>query len=193
MEARQGSNTAEAVGAWFSKPQSKTQPPPAGFGPAASAHAGVDEDSVVQYVLPGDVAWGAPGGNSNGYHVEHAGYSAETDADWASAPNTAMLALSAKHVAKACNFFDVPRVRLSLDEVAVCTRDALIRKGVLTGALSGSKGGLCGHRDLTDVWQNWAKFGLPNPRSGPNPWWPSHTDPGGDFPWTSYLELLSLV
>jgi peptidoglycan hydrolase-like protein with peptidoglycan-binding domain len=191
MEARQGSNTAEAVGAWFAKPQSKSPgPPPPGFAPKASAHAGVDEDSVVQYVLPGDVAWGAPGGNSNGYHVEHAGYSAETDSDWASPANESMLRLSARHVAKACNFFGLPRARLSIDEVAVCTRDALIRKGQLHGTLSGSTGGICGHFALTSVWQNWRYYGLPNPKAGPSPWWPDHTDPGAHWPWDHYLELL---
>lgn len=191
MEARQGSNTAEAVGVWFSKPQMKTPGPVLpGFGPRASAHAGVDQDSVVQYVLPGDVAWGAPGGNSNGYHVEHAGYSAETDADWASPANEAMLLLSAGHVAKACNYFGLPRVRLSLEEVAVCTRDALIRKGAIGGQLSGSRGGICGHFDLTRVWQDWQHYGLPNPKAGPNPWWPDHTDPGGSWPWNHYLDLL---
>jgi N-acetyl-anhydromuramyl-L-alanine amidase AmpD len=191
MEAKQSSTTAEAVGVWFAKPQSPISPPPPGFAPKASAHVGFDRDSGVQYVRPSDIAWGAPGGNFQGYHIEHAGYSAETDADWASADNDAMLRLSAQHAAKAVRHFGLSVTRLSLDEVAACTRDALIRKGELQGVLSGSVGGLCGHKDLTDAWQAWAHYGLPNPKAGPNPWWPSHTDPGGHFPWSHYLELLT--
>jgi hypothetical protein len=187
MEARQGSNTAEAVGAWFAKPQSPVSPPPPGFAPKASAHAGFDRDSGVQYVLPRDVAWGAPGANSNGYHVEHAGYSAELDADWASPDNGAMLRLSAQHAAKAAQHFGFELRRLSLDEVAVCTRDALIRKGVLHGQLSGSRGGICGHFDSTRVYQDWKHYGLPNPKT--MGFWPDHTDPGAHFPFERYLEL----
>lgn len=188
MEAKRSSNTAEAVGAWFAKPQSPISPPPAGFAPKASAHVGFDQDSGVQYVLPKDVAWGAPGGNSGGYHVEHAGYSAELDADWASPDNVSMLRLSAAHAAKAARYFGFEIRRLSLDEVAALTRDALIRKGAIHGEdLSGITGGFCGHKDLTLVWQAWQKYDLPNPRrSG---WWPDHVDPGVHFPWDRYLDL----
>lgn len=185
MQAKQGSATAEAVGAWFAKPQSPISPPPPGFAPKASAHVGFDQDSGVQYVLPSDVAWGAPGGNSNGYHAEHAGY---INSDRTDANNDSMLRLSAKHAAKAARHFGLGIKRLSLDEVAVLTRDALIRKGQLQGALSGATGGFCGHKDLTDVWQAWAKYKLPNPRA--SGWWPDHVDPGVGFPFDRYIELI---
>jgi len=180
MQDRQSSSTAEAVGAWFSSPTSRE----------TSSHSGFDQDSGVQYVLPNDVAWGAQGANSNGYHVENAGFVSETAEDWARPENESMLRLNARHAALACNFFGIPRRQLSLAEVAECTRDAIIRKGQLAGALSGNPGGLCGHFDVTRVWQDWAHYGLPNPRKMAKPFWPSHTDPGPGFPWAHYIELL---
>jgi len=181
MENRQTSNTAEAVGAWFSSSDSRD----------ASSHCGCDRDSVVQYVMPNDIAWGAPGANWCGYHVENAGYSAQTASDWATPDNGMMLQLNAEHVAKACEYFGIPKVRLTLDEVAMCVRDALIVQGKKGGQPSSHPGGICGHFDVTRVWQDWRRFDLPNPKlSG---WWPDHTDPGSSFPWDHYMELLRAV
>lgn len=72
MEAPEGPNTAENVGRWFAGPDS-----------TGSTQYGVDNNSAVGYVHERDIAWGAPGLNHNGIHLELAGYARQTAAQWA--------------------------------------------------------------------------------------------------------------
>lgn len=76
--------------------------------PQASAHYCVDTDSIVRCVLDKDVAWHAPGANSNGIGIEHAGYAAQRPADWADAYSEAELGISALLTRDLCNRFTIP-------------------------------------------------------------------------------------
>lgn len=116
MEAAEASTTAENVARWFA----------GASAPRASAHYCVDADSVVQCVREEDVAWHAPGANSTGIGIEHAGYARQTRAQWLDDYSSAMLTLSARLVADICR-------RWAIDPVFVGT-DALKRgeRGITT-------------------------------------------------------------
>ena len=97
MEMDETTTTAERCAAWFQNPSAKV-----------SAHYCVDSDSIVQCVREKDVAWHAPGANSDGIGIEHAGRAAQTTADWLDAYGQAMLALSAELVAGVCGRYRIP-------------------------------------------------------------------------------------
>lgn len=178
MEAPKKPDTAEGVAAWFA---GKLGPPP-----EASAHLCVDGDSAVRCVLPEHQAAAAPGANTIGYHVEHAGYAAQTDAGWADDYSQRMLVISAREAAKQCARFGIKVRRYSLEDLAAellayCNGEASLG------------GGFCGHADVNAVWRDWKKYGLPKP--GTHPRAPSkagdHVDPGGAFPWSTYLNRVA--
>lgn len=108
MESDEKPGTARAVAKWFA----------GASAPQASAHYCVDALEIVQCVAELDVAWGAPGANRNGIHVEHAGRASQDVAGWEDAPSRAMLALSAPLVASICVRWGLPIVRPSLAEIA---------------------------------------------------------------------------
>jgi len=184
MEAPEKPDTAEGVASWFHGARGKP--------PDASAHVCGDGDSIVQCVKPNDVAWGAQGGNSISYHCEQAGYASWSRDKWLTANNLAMLKLMASHVHLALAHFKLPAVALTDDDVAACVRDSLIAQGRISGALSGVVGGICEHRQLTHVWQQWARYGLPDPRKEPKPFWPTHVDCGDGYPMDVFLDLVKV-
>lgn len=98
MEAAEASTTAENVAAWFA----------GAAAPQASAHFCVDADSVVQCVQVSDTAWAAPGANANGIQIEHAGYAAQSAAQWADEYSQALLHRSADLVARLCSEHSIP-------------------------------------------------------------------------------------
>jgi N-acetyl-anhydromuramyl-L-alanine amidase AmpD len=116
MEAAEKPTTAEAVANWFAGPSA----------PKASAHFCLDNDSIVQCVKVGDVAWHAPGANAGGIGIELAGYARQTSEQWADAYSKAMLDLAAQLVGKLCWDFNIPLV--FLDAAALKTG----RPGVTT-------------------------------------------------------------
>ena len=87
-------------------------------GRFASAHYCVDSEDIYHCVQNKDIAYGAPGANTIGIHIEHAGYSAESADDWKDAYNTQMLPMSAELTATLCVLFDIPARWLSPSEVA---------------------------------------------------------------------------
>lgn len=97
MEYPEKINAAEAVAQMF---HTTTRP--------ASAHYCVDSDSEVQCVLEKDVAYHAPGANSNGIGIEHAGYAASSAADWSDAFSQKMLKRSARIAADICKRYWIP-------------------------------------------------------------------------------------
>jgi hypothetical protein len=183
MQAPDRPDTAEGVAAWFAGQR--------GPAPEASSHICADADSIVLVVDPRNVAWGAQGANACGYQVEQAGYADWTRDRWLSDENLPMLKLVASHLRLACQYFGFPAVALSNDEVAAVIRDDLVRRRVLRAFLSGLKGGLCQHRQVTAVWQAWEHYELPNPRSDPKPWWPTHTDCGDGYPIDEVVRMVT--
>jgi N-acetyl-anhydromuramyl-L-alanine amidase AmpD len=97
MESDEKGDTAENVAQWFRNPGSKV-----------SAHYCVDADSIVQCVRDQDVGWHAPGANSDGIGIEHAGRAKQTGRDWSDAYSTAMLERSATLVAELCRKYKIP-------------------------------------------------------------------------------------
>jgi N-acetyl-anhydromuramyl-L-alanine amidase AmpD len=79
-----------------------------GPAPRASAHACIDSDSIVQCVPWEQIAWHAPGANSLGIGLEHAGYARQAIADWQDAYSRNMLELSAWLCAQLCRKFSIP-------------------------------------------------------------------------------------
>lgn len=100
MEAPEKPDTAEGIAAWFAGKR--------GEAPKASAHACVDNDSLIRCVPPEHVAWAAPGANGNGYQIEHAGYAKQTREQWLDAYSKAMLSLSARHAGKVARLYGIP-------------------------------------------------------------------------------------
>lgn len=97
MEAPEKGDTAEAVARYFARPSTR-----------ASAHYCIDNDSIVQCVPAERVAWHAPGANTVGIGLEHAGYARQTAAQWRDGYSTAMLDLSARLCAELVHHFAIP-------------------------------------------------------------------------------------
>jgi N-acetyl-anhydromuramyl-L-alanine amidase AmpD len=122
MEAPEKPSTALAVAKWFAGPSA----------PQASAHFCVDAQAMVQCVLLRDVAWGAPGANNDGIHVEHAGFASQNPEQWLDDYSRAVLDRSSFLVASLCARFGIPARKLSVEEV----RDK-------------KTSGICGHNDVS--------------------------------------------
>src|SRR5262249_47184903 len=107
MESPEKPDTAENVANWFA----------GATAPQASAHYCIDANSIVQCVRDQDIAWHAPGANSNGLGFEHAGKAAQTRGDWADDYSTKELALSAKLASEKCKQYGIPVVWLSIGDL----------------------------------------------------------------------------
>lgn len=108
MESPEHDDTAENVAAWFAGANA----------PLASAHACVDNNSVVLCLPPSDTAWAAPGANADGYQIEQAGRAAQGIAGWADAYSQSMLRLSAAHARSIAQAAGIPLVHLTDAQLA---------------------------------------------------------------------------
>jgi N-acetyl-anhydromuramyl-L-alanine amidase AmpD len=72
LHSVEGDGPARAVAQWFAGPGS----------PQASAHYVVDADEAICCVAEGDTAWGAPGANEAGIHIEIVGWARWTEDEW---------------------------------------------------------------------------------------------------------------
>lgn len=116
MEAPEGATTAEGVANFFhNEPQGSN---------GSSAHVCVDNDSDVYCVHDADTAWAAPGANSDGLHIEQAGYARQTRAEWLDPYSRAVIKRAAHVAAGWCHQYGI-RPRL--------LTDAELRNGVATG------------------------------------------------------------
>lgn len=122
MEAPEKPGTAIAVARWFAGPNA----------PKASAHYCVDDSNVVQCVQEHDVAWAAPGANMDGIHIEHAGFAAQTPAQWRDDYSRRLLETSSTLAAKIAARWAIPLRKLSVEEVR-----------------GGTAMGFCGHADVS--------------------------------------------
>lgn len=154
MEAPEKGQTAENVAAYFARGCD---------GRKASAHYCIDADSIVQCVQCKDVAYGAPNANRSGIHLEHAGYSNQTKAQWTDTYGRAMLDLSAQLCAK------VLMPKFGIHAVRLTARDL---RAIAAGASQAT--GFCTHADVT------AAFKTPG----------GHDDPGPGFPFDEYLAIV---
>lgn len=107
MEAGEASTTAENVAAWIASKAS----------PVASWHYAVDDDSIVQSVRENHIAWHAAGGNRVGIGIEHAGYARQTAAQWNDQFSRRMLKRSALLCARICGRWNIPAVRLTVEDI----------------------------------------------------------------------------
>ena len=97
MEMDEKGETAENCAQWFRNPGAKV-----------SAHYCVDANSIVQCVKDENVAWAAPGANSDGIQIEHAGRAKQTGRDWSDDYSNAMLDRSAQLAADLCLKYKIP-------------------------------------------------------------------------------------
>jgi len=97
MEMDEKGETAENCAQWFRNPGAKV-----------SAHYCVDSNSIVQCVKDENVAWAAPGANSDGIQIEHAGRAKQTGRDWSDPYSTEMLERSAALAAELCAKYKIP-------------------------------------------------------------------------------------
>jgi N-acetyl-anhydromuramyl-L-alanine amidase AmpD len=100
MQWPERGNSAEWCGRFFAGLE--------GVAPKASAHFAVDADSIVECVAAERIAWHAPGANTHGIGIEHAGYARQTPAEWLDSFGVLMLDLSAKLTAELCRHFGIP-------------------------------------------------------------------------------------
>lgn len=130
-----------------------------------STHVFVDSNTVAREVPDGDRAHTARyHGNEIGLQMEICGY-IQTAAQWADATSQATLRLAARMAAEWCRLHGIPVRRLSVNEVRAAYYNS-----------SGSRPkGFCGHIDVTQAYPE---------DNG------SHTDPGAEFPWTQFLQMV---
>lgn len=119
MEMDEKGETAENCAQWFRNPTAK-----------CSAHYCVDADSIVQCVRDEDVAWAAPGANSDGIQIEHAGRAKQTGREWNDAYSTAMLDRSAALVADLCRRYKIPVTWLYAADLKAGKRGITTHKAV---------------------------------------------------------------
>lgn len=109
MENQEKPGTARAVAEWFADPSRS---------PRASAHYLCDEREVIQCVRDADVAWGAPGANRTGLHIEHAGQASQSANEWGDEYSMSMLHLSVQLCATLCRAWAIPAVFLPAEPLA---------------------------------------------------------------------------
>lgn len=95
--------TAESLGNYFA-----SNPRILSGERKASTHYGVDNNSIVHYVLDHLICYGAGGANLNGIHIEHAGFAGQSKEEWLDPYGVAMLKLSAQLTAELCRTYGIP-------------------------------------------------------------------------------------
>lgn len=89
--------TAESAARYFTDPQS-----------GGSAHLCVDDQTCYRTLPNEAIAWGAPGANTEGFHIEQAGYARWSTVIWRRHLNT--LKRAAYKTALHCRRFNIPPV-----------------------------------------------------------------------------------
>jgi N-acetyl-anhydromuramyl-L-alanine amidase AmpD len=114
MEAPEKGETAENVARFF---QTTENP--------ASAHLCIDNNSIVQCVFDNDIAFAAPGVNSDGIQLELAGFAKQTRAEWLDPYGVLLLENAANAAAQYCLKYDIPVEHLTDAQLAAG------RKGII--------------------------------------------------------------
>lgn len=118
-ETGEGSTPAEGMGNWFAQDH--------GRAGRSSAHVGADTDSICRYVADQNTAFGAPGVNASGFHIEHAGRAGQSASQWDDADSRLILANGALAAAEASKRLGVPARWLT---------DAQLRAGNVKGFIT---------------------------------------------------------
>ena len=127
MEYYERDDSAEIIAHDFA-----TRPP----GNKASAHICVDNNSIVQCVKDNDIAYAAPGANSDGLQMELTGFGKQTEAEWLNFYGIALLAIGSDAAAQWCLKFGLPPIHLTDEQV----KDKLTK-------------GICGHDQVSRVFK----------------------------------------
>jgi len=106
MESQEKPKTAVQVAKWFSNDNA----------PKASAHYCVDNKEAVRVVDDQDIAWAAPGVNSDGLHIEIAGSARQTRKQWLDEYSIGCLNEAAKVAAVWCVKYQIPVRRLTINQ-----------------------------------------------------------------------------
>lgn len=106
VESSEHDRVAESVAGYFAATSRKS-----------SCHIVVDNNSAVRCVKDEDTAYGAPGANARGLHLEMAGKASQLTGDWQDPYSVAMLKLAAVAVATWCIKYKIPVKRLSQTEL----------------------------------------------------------------------------
>jgi hypothetical protein len=109
MEVAEAATSAEWCAAFFAGKK--------GPAPKASAHACVDDDSIVQCVPWDRIAWACGGLNKQGIHIELAGFARQSLAEWRDDYSRRMLDRAAWLVAKLSNQHDIPAEFCAADDL----------------------------------------------------------------------------
>lgn len=107
-----------------------------------SAHICCDNNSTVECVKPDDTAWAAPGGNSDGYQVELAGFARQTKKEWEDPYSLATIRQACTSLVPVVRAAKIPSRFLTLDQV----RDG-VTKGHTTHAMISRAFRLSSHTD----------------------------------------------
>jgi hypothetical protein len=99
METPNKPDTAQGVGEFFSRLPSTNK---------ASAHVGCDLGERVGYVSDKDIAYGAPGANHDGLHLEMAGYAHYNRGDWTQPQMMLMAQQAALQVREWADAYGIP-------------------------------------------------------------------------------------
>jgi hypothetical protein len=97
MHSTEG-DSALGAAAWFANPNS-----------GGSAHLCIDDKYCFRTLRDNQVPWGAPGANTNGFHIEQAGYAKWSTLIWSS-KHRATLERAAYKAALHCRKFGIPPV-----------------------------------------------------------------------------------
>lgn len=112
MEYPEKLTAAEDVARYFQDPRNDKGEPV-----KASAHICVDADSIVQCVKDRNVAYAAPGANSDGIQIELAGYGRQTRAEWLDVYSTQLLMRASEATALYLRKFSLPAELLTASQV----------------------------------------------------------------------------
>lgn len=126
-----------------------------------SAHRVADNREIVRCVHWQDIAWAAPGANTNGLHWEQSGYVRDKKEKWTDPYGEAQMHLLARDVAAFASLSGIKPVRLEPEQLRLNAKHG-----------QGLHRGICGHDTVT------AAF----PNEG------THTDPGARYPWDEFIS-----
>lgn len=104
-EIQEHRDSAEDVAAFFAKPSTEV-----------SAHATIDNTTIVECVRDADIAHHARGDNTDTLGYELSGFAKQTKADWHDAYSTRMLKRAAAYVAPKCVLHSIPPRWLTPDQ-----------------------------------------------------------------------------